>query len=450
MEIIPSIFRLYDIRGKYPEELNEESAFRIGQAFALFLKTPNPKIVVGRDDRLSSESLFESFVRGVLDKGGSVTDIGLSTTPMLYWARFFFGFDGGVEITASHNPPQYNGFKMVKKGSVAIRGGKGLNEIKEIAENLKELASNKKIKVIKKNITNCYLDSVVKGFNLKEFRNFLVVADTVNGVSGPVLKELFKRLPFKKIHLFEKLDGSFPNHDPDPLIEKNLDYLKKEVLKKGADFGIAFDGDGDRIIFVDENGETISGDLMLALISKKILGKNPGEKILYDIRSSNIVKEVILENGGTPVLSRVGHAFIKEKMEKENVLFGGEVSGHFYHRENYFYEVPFFVFLTVGEILSETGKPLSELIRPFRKYYASGEINLKIENREEKIKKVKECYEGKGGKISELDGLRVDFPEWWVLIRPSNTEPILRLTIEAKTERALYEKKEELLALLEK
>jgi phosphomannomutase len=446
MKINSGIFKFYDVRGEYPEQINGETAYKIGRAFVSFLDKTNPKIIIGRDCRLSSPELFKNFAKGAVDGGGEVTEIGLSTTPMLYWANAFFGYDGGVEVTASHNPGKYNGFKFVKAGSIPVSGDSGLKKIKEIAEKLDCFSDKRELLINHKEVLKDYLEFNCKDFDFGSFEDYKIIIDTANSVSGLVIRELAKKNSFKIHFLFDNMDGSFPGHDPDPLVEKNLDYIKKEILARKADFGLAFDGDGDRMVFVDEKGISVSGDLMVALMAEWLLKEKPGAKILYDIRSSNIVRETILANSGQPVLSRVGHSPIKEKMRKENILFGGELSSHFYYKNNYFCEDPLFVFFKVLEIMSKTGKTFSELINPLRKYFHSGEINLKVSDGKEKMEKTKVRY--KDGKILEIDGLRVDFPDWWFLLRLSNTEPILRLIIEARNKELLEEKKEELLALL--
>ncbi|MDD5145548.1 MAG: phosphomannomutase/phosphoglucomutase [Candidatus Pacebacteria bacterium] len=446
MKINQAIFKAYDIRGKYPGEINKNSAFQIGKGFASFLKVRKPEIVVGRDNRLSSLDLFSGISKGVSSQGGRVINIGLSTTPMLYWACANFKHDGGIEITASHNPPEYNGFKLVKRPALPISEVSGLEEIKILAgKNLKEKKGN--FPLTKKEVLKEYSKFNFDKFPKENFRNLKIVIDTANGVSGLIIPEISKKFPFKICHLFKKLDGSFPNHNPDPSKSENLISLQKEVAKRKADLGVAFDGDGDRIAFVNENGNIVPNDFILALLAGYLLRENPKNKILYDLRSSNIVREVISESGGTPVISRIGHSFIKEKMRKENILFGGELSGHFYHKDYYFCEAPIFVLLKICEILSNEKRKLSEIIFEFEKYCHSGEINFEIKDKEGKIREIKNRYQS--GKIIEIDGLRVDFEDWWFLVRPSNTEPLLRLILEAKTKELLEEKRKELSDLIE-
>jgi len=440
------IFRAYDVRGRYPDEINEQEAYKIGRAFVKFLKKRNPDIVIGRDNRFSSKSLKEALLKGMIDSGANVIDIGFSTSPMFYFTVAHFKFDGGVIVTASHLPSEYNGFKFVREGALPVSEKTGLKEIKNLVNREQFFRENKKGKISKKKIISEYLKFNLRGFRFIKNKKIKLIVDTANAVPGILIPYLKKALPFKIYSLFGKLDGNFPNHSPDPLIEKNLERLKREVKLKRANLGIAFDGDGDRIIFVDEKGKRISPDLITGFLSGLILEKNPGQKILYDLRSSKIVREIISQKKGLPVMGRVGHSFIKERMRKENILFAGEFSGHYYHRDHYFSEAPLFVLFTILKELSETQKPISRLIKPYQRYFHSGEINFKIKNEEEILSKFVKKY-GKG-KISRLDGLRIDFKNWWFLVRPSQTESVLRLVIEAETKKLLLKKQKELVALI--
>ena len=436
MKINPSIFRAYDIRGIYPSTLNEKGAYLIGRAFARFLRKQKPKIVVGRDGRLSSPALFKWLAKGIMDEGGRVINIGLSTSPMLYWACAYYKFNGGINITASHNPPEYNGFKLVREKAVPISEESGIREIRDLVlkGNFQKL---KKGKIFGKQVLEDYIRFNFKNHDLKGIKPLKIVIDTGNAVPGVIAPRFFKKTKCKIHHLFPKLDGSFPNHLPSPHEEKNLGALKKEVLKRKADLGIAFDGDGDRIVFVDERGRLIPGDLIGALLVSLILKKNPGEKILCDVRSSNIIRDVIKENKGIPVIGRIGHSFIKEKMRKENIIFQGEMNGHYYLREHYFSEAPFFAILNVLEQMSKTGKSISGLVKQFKKYFYSGEINFEVKDKKKVLKTLENKF--KTGRILKIDGLRIDFPQWWFNVRPSNTEPVLRLVVEAKTKKLMEE-----------
>lgn len=445
MAINQSIFKAYDIRGIYPSDINEDIAYRIGRVFCRVLGKSNPKIVVGMDNRLSSRALREKLVQGILDSGADVVDIGLATTPMFYFAVANYDFDGGIIVTASHNPAAYNGFKLVREKALPMSGETGIQEIKKLVGLPLPEAKNRG-KRLSKDVLADYINFNLRGQNLAELKPLKVVVDTANAVPGLVISEIAKKMPCEIIHISKKLDGSFPNHSPDPLIKDNLKDLIAAVKEKKADMGVAFDGDGDRIVFVDEKGKPIPGDLIIALLASIILKESPGEKILYDVRSSNIIAEVVRKAGGVPIIYRIGHSFIKEKMKEEKIAFGGEFSGHYYSREHYFCEAPLFVMLKVLAAVRQ--KKASEVIISYQKYFHSGEINFKIENKDETIKKLKEEYSD--GRFLEIDGLRVDYQDWWFLARASNTEPVLRLVIEAKTAKLLAEKKKELSALINK
>ncbi len=415
------IFKAYDIRGIYGEQLNEDIAYKIGRAFAVYIGS---KIVVARDNRLSSDSLFEALTRGITDEGSDVYNIGLSTSPMFYFAVSNLVCDGGVIITASHNPSQYNGFKMVRSDAMPLSGEDGINQIKQLVEE-NNFSSSKKGNISTLDITDKYVNSFeIKKYNLK------VVVDTANSVSGLIVNRMFRGVSL--FHLFSELDGSFPNHEPNPLEEKNIKDLREKVLEYGADIGIAFDGDGDRVFFVDEKGELISSDLIIALIAKLI-----DKKVLYDLRCSNIIKETARDS----VMWRVGHSFIKKKMKDEDIFFGGEYSGHYYLKQgSSYFESPYFVIYKLFEAMEN--KKLSELIAPFKKYYHSGELNFEVKDKQSIIEKVEKNYSY--GKITKIDGVRIDFDDWWFLLRGSNTEPILRLIIEAKSKELLDSKIKEI------
>lgn len=445
VNINPKIFKAYDIRGLYPRDINEKAAYLIGQSFVKFLKrgADKPRIVVGRDNRLSSPALGCNLIKGIVGAGADVVDIGLATTPIFYFAVAHYGYSGGAIVTASHNPAPYNGFKMVRKNALPISAETGLKDVQRLSKLAIE-SVNPKGQVVKKEVIKDYVAFNLGWMNKKISPSLKIVIDTANAVSGIVVSEIFKRLPCEVSHLFKKSDGRFPNHPPDPLVGENLKALRAAVKDKKADLGIAFDGDGDRIIFVDEKGEIVSGDIITALLAVLVLKENPGAKILYDVRSSNIVKEAIENAGGASVVSRIGHSFIKEKMRKENIIFAGEFSGHYYHKDHYFCESPFFVLFKLLPEISR--KPFSELIKPYQKYYHSGEINLEISDKKTALNRLKKQYAS--GRFLEIDGLRVDYPDWWFLARPSNTEPVLRLVVEAQTKELLDKKKKELLALL--
>lgn len=459
MNINTYIFKAYDIRGKYPEEINENIAYQVGRYFIRLLKKQSKqkkfKIVIGRDVRFSSLNLFKGFVAGLQQEGARAVDLGLIPTPMLYFAVSHYNYDGGVMITASHNPNPYNGIKLVRAKAIPIGGDTGIFWMRDmiIRKPFLEPKVFKIKKILRKNISRDYVDFIFRLAKAKpgEFKGISVALDAGNGTGGEITLKILKKVGVKVYSLCIKPDGSFPNHIPDPLQEKNLKDLKELVKNKKPNFGIALDGDADRIIFVDEKGKAVSGDFISALMAKIILSQMREKflrpKILYDIRSSNIVPETIRNYGGKPIPSPIGHALIKEKMRKLNIIFGGELSGHYYLGRELFYEVPGFVLLSVLREMRQASISLSALLQELNKYYHTGEINFKVEDKQGIIRKLKKIYSGKG-RITEIDGFRVDFKDWWFLVRPSNTEPLLRLVIEAKTKKLLEEKRKGLYNLI--
>lgn len=430
------IFRAYDIRGKYPSELDEELAYKVGKAYVKLLKCK--KVVIGRDMRLSSNSIFDALAKGITDSGCDVVDIGMSTTPMLYHASRIY--EGGIMITASHNPGKYNGIKLCREKSIPIGKDNGLEKIRKYVEKGKFKDINKKGKITKKDFFKTYVSSL-RRFS-KGIKDIRVVVDTGNGMAGLVVPDLFKEIDVKLFPLFFKIDGSFPNHQPNPLLSKNLRSLKKKVKEKKADIGIAFDGDADRVIFVDEKAREVPADLITGLIAREILKKKKGT-ILYDLRSTNAVREIIEENNGKAKMCRVGHAFIKRQMRKQNALFAGELSGHYYFKEANFTDNAVIAMFYVLKLMSSSKSRLSELVDSLRRYHDSGEINFKVDDKDKIIAKIEKKYSS-CSKVTYLDGVRFDFKDWWFNLRKSNTEPYLRLNIEANSKKLLLEKKKEI------
>jgi phosphomannomutase len=459
----PNIFRLYDIRGVYPDELNGEVVYRIARAFVQFLSKRNKKttqtIVVGRDTRLSSQDFADAFVRGVMDEGGIVRDLGLSITPSVYSFVADNNFDGGVNITASHQPNPFNGLKLVSSGAAPIGGESGLIEIQRIAENI-SAASAKKSGGERKNISNVLEDYVRSQVQLGSYhrqgldmRGISVAADAGNGTAGPFARKFFEMLGVNYEPLFFEPDGRFPNHVPDPLLPENVKDLVGLMGRKPFDLGVAFDGDGDRILFFTEEGRRIRGDEILALVARSALIKQKGQRILYDIRASRMVKEVIEKYGGVPVLpplgAPVGHTLIKHIMRRENAQLAGELSGHYYLGSPYFYEVPFFILSEILKELSQSKMKMSELVTSLEsKWYHSGEINFKIEDKSGKMEELASRFSD--GDLSRLDGIRIDYPDWWFNARPSANDPVLRLIVEADSQEKLEEKLAALTALIGK
>lgn len=446
MKINPEIFKAYDIRGFYPEEINEETAYNIGRA--LVQHTGAKKIVVGYDMRESSPKIEEKLIEGSTDQGADVIRIGMASTPEVYFASWKMeGVDAGVIITASHNPAEYNGMKFCLKGAVPIGEGSGMEEIRDSAinENFKE-ADKKGIAQENRDFKNIYLDYIT-GFYKKGLGKKKVVIDFANGM-GILDKPVYEKLSdeIELVYMYDEYDGNFPNHEANPLKTETLETLQKRVMEEKADLGIAYDGDADRVGFVDEKGDVVSMDYLIALLAKEVLKKNPGGLVLYDLRSTNAVGEVIKKAGGRIGRCRVGHSLIKKQMRDEGAIFAGELSGHYFFQENSKAEMSTLAALMLINLMNETNKALSELTQDLKRYYHSGEINSDVEDKEAVMEKLKEIY--KDGKLDEMDGVRIDFEDWWFNVRPSNTEPKLRLNMEAKTKELMEEKRDELLKII--
>ncbi|MCH7641339.1 phosphomannomutase/phosphoglucomutase, partial [Patescibacteria group bacterium] len=431
MTIDPSIFKMYDIRGIYPETVNENIAYKVARAYSEILKRENPnkelKIVVGNDMRLSSPSIKERIIKGLVDSGLNVVDIGLVTTPTFYFGVAYYDHDGGIQISASHNPPKYNGFKMTRAGAVPVSGESGIDEIKDMVIKGKFPEVKEKGTVTKReNIVDEEVRVQREGIGWQKIKSFKVVVDTGNGMGALDVKAIFADLPCKLVKLNFNLDGNFPVHVPDPLKEENLRWVKESVVKEKADIGIAIDGDGDRWFFVDEKGETVDQPILRGLMAQIELKENPGATVCYDIRPGRITKDMIEEAGDRAVVTKVGHSLIKETMIKENAIFGGESSGHYFYKFDYgTFEAPVVLVLKFLLYISEQNKPLSEILQPYKKYYNSGEINSEVEDKKGKIKEVAEKY--KDSKISYLDGVTLEYADFWFNVRLSNTEDLLRL-----------------------
>jgi phosphomannomutase len=438
------IFKAYDIRGVYPEDINKEVAFKIGRGLVTLLSQNSKKrkkVLLGRDNRLSSSLLLKAIKEGINKQGADVIDIGIATTPMFYFAAKHFRTDGGAMITASHNPPEYNGFKIIKEKAANIGKGQGMETLRNIVKGNNFSTVKYTGKSEKRNIMPDYLKMNFNFVKAKGIAPLRLVIDTANATASPIIPYIKKKIPQLRIyHLFSKLDGRFPNHNPDPTIESNLLPLINEVKKRKADFGIAFDGDADRIVFIDEKGKKIDGDLLTAFIAKTILTTNKGAKILADISSSKIVEDVVRESKGKFCLSRTGHSFIKPKMVKEGICFGGEKSGHYYLGANSSFETPLFVLFKVLSEVSKSKGKFSDLFKPFEKYINSGEINFQIKEKKEALSKIEKIFLQKKLRLSKIDGLKAVGKDFWCLIRPSNTEPLLRLIVEAQNSKLLEEK----------
>ena len=436
------IFKAYDVRGVVPDELNEEVARRIGAAFADFVAAPS--VVVGRDCRPSSPSLVEAFVDGVTGRGTDVVDIGLATTDMLYLASGRLDVPGAM-FTASHNPPRYNGLKLCRAGAAPIGQDSGLLELRDAAAADPAPAAARGT-VSRRDMLEEYVDHVVSFIDPNAMAPLVVVADAANGMAGLVLPPIFERLPAKLVGLYLDLDGSFPNHQADPIQPENQADLRRAVRENGADIGLAFDGDADRVFLVDERAEGVSGSLVTALVAEAMLEREPGAKVIHNLICSWVVPEVVRERGGEPIRTRVGHSFIKKVMAETGAIFGGEHSGHYYFRDHYRADSGLIAALVVLDRLSRAGVPLSELLAPYQRYHASGEINTEVADQQAAVERVTASFAD--GRVDRVDGLTVEYDDWWFNVRPSNTEPLLRLNVEAKTAELLAEKTEAVLDVI--
>ena len=437
------IFKAYDVRGVVPDELDEDAARAIGGAFAEWSGVPT--VAVGHDCRLSSPSLASAIREGIASRGTDVVDIGPASTDLLYFASGNLDV-AGVMLTASHNPPEYNGMKFCLPGARPVGEDTGLHEIRALAERPEVPSSPAPGRIREERLLDAYADHVLSFIDAASIRPLTVVADTANGMGGLILPTVFERLPVTLVHLFPELDGTFPNHPADPIDPENQRDLKREVLAERGDVGLAFDGDADRVFLVDELAEGVSGSEVTALVARAMLEREPGATIVYNLICSWAVPEVIREHGGNPVRTRVGHSFIKQVMAESGAVFGGEHSGHYYFRENYRADSGLIAAVVVLEQLSIGDAPLSEVLAPFRRYPSSGEINSRVEDQAGKIVEVAAAY--RDGREDRTDGLTVEFDDWWFNLRPSNTEPLLRLNVEARDEELLKAKTAEVLGLI--
>ena len=445
MALDPKVFKAYDVRGIYPNELDEGGAYAVGRAYAEVFE---PRAVaVGRDMRLSSPSMAEAVVRGVTDAGIDVVDIGLVGTEMLYCAVGSLGLDGGVTVTASHNPKEYTGMKIVRRGALPVGGDSGLLDIRSRAMRgfgRPERAGS----VTFQDVSGTWAERVLSFISPEAVKPLRVVIDAANGMAGAMLPPLLERLPIDAVPCYFELDGSFPNHEPNPLLPENRQFIVAKVLEEKADLGIAFDGDADRCFFVDDTGEFVPGDFMTALLAEAILEKEPGGTIIYDVRASWAVPDTVEAAGGTALVNRVGHAFIKHRMRKEDAAFAGEVSGHYYFQDFFQADSGVVPMLLLLELLSKKGLPLSEILAPLReRYFLTGELNTPVADVAVKLQELKERF-GPEGDVSHLDGISVTGPDWHMNVRPSNTEPLLRLNLEARSKDLMEQKRDEVLAVI--
>jgi phosphomannomutase len=443
----PAAFKAYDVRGLYQSELDEEGAYAIGRAY---VEQFEPRaIAVGRDMRTSSPSMAQALIEGAADGGADVADIGMVGTEMLYHAVGAHGLEGGICVTASHNPKEYTGMKIVRRGALPVGGDSGLLDVRDRA-----LAGFGPVvgrgDVSRLDVWPGFVEKVLSFVDADAIAPLRVVVDAANGMAGAMLPPVLERLPsLDVVRCYFEPDGTFPNHEPNPLLPENRAYIVERTRTEGADLGVAYDGDADRGFFVDDTGDFVPGDFITALLARSMLERDPGGKVIYDVRASWAVPRTIEEAGGTPLVNRVGHAFIKHRMRKEDAVFAGEVSAHYYFREFTQADSGVVPFLLVLELLSRTDRKLSDILSPFRaRYYLTGEINTPVADVALKLQEIKEHYVAAGGRISHLDGISVEFDDWHFNVRPSNTEPLLRLNLEALTEQEMTSRRDEVLALI--
>jgi phosphomannomutase len=446
MALDAKVFKAYDVRGIYPSELDEEGAHAIGRAYVEQFEPS--RVAVGRDMRLSSPSMAQAVIRGASQGGAEIVDIGMVGTEMLYFAVGELGLDGGVMVTASHNPKEYNGMKIVRRGAMPVGGDSGLLDIRDRALSIRATPGPGPEASETVDVYAPFVDKVLSFVDAGAIGRLRTVIDAGNGMAGAMLPPILERISVDAVRCFFEPDGSFPNHEPNPLLEENREFIVGKIAEERADLGIAFDGDADRCFFVDDTGEFVPGDFITALLAESMLQKERGAKIIYDVRASWAVRDTVERLGGVPLVNRVGHAFIKERMRKEGALFGGEVSGHYYFRHFNHADSGTIPALLMLELVSGRGQKLSEILAPFRaRYFLTGEINTPVPDVALKLQELKEHFAGEG-ELSHLDGVSVTAEDWHMNVRPSNTEPLLRLNLEALDRALMESKRDEALAVI--
>ncbi len=443
----PAVFKAYDIRGVYGRELDEDGAYAVGRAYVEAFEPR--RIAVGRDTRLSSPSMAAAVMRGATDGGADVLDLAMVGTEMVYFAVGDLGLDGGVCVTASHNPKEYTGMKIVRAGALPVGGESGLLDVRDRALNF--VAQSHKVSsrgtVEPHDIWPAFVEKVLSFVDVEAMRPLKVVLDAANGMAGAMLPPVLERLPIAAVTCHFEPDGTFPNHEPNPLLPENREFIVRRTTAEGADLGVAYDGDGDRCFFVDDTGDFVPGDFVTALLAEAILEKEPGGKVIYDVRASRAVPETIERAGGEALVNRVGHAYIKHRMRQEGAVFGGEVSAHYYFRDFSQADSGVVPFLLMLELISKRGRKLSELLAPYReRFFLTGEINTPVADVAQKLRELEERYAD--GTVTQLDGISVDYDDWHFNVRPSNTEPLLRLNLEAMSEELMERKRDEVLELI--
>ena len=444
----PRVFKAYDVRGLYGPELDEEGAYAIGRAYVEHFEPRS--IAVGRDMRISAPSMAAAVMDGAADGGADVRDLGMVGTEMVYYAVGELGLEGGICVTASHNPRQYTGMKIVRRGALPVGGDSGLDDVRKGAQ-AGFGAVQRRGEISSLDVWPGFVEKVLSFVDVDAIAPLRIVVDAANGMAGAMLPPVLARLPqVEVIACYFEPDGTFPNHEPNPLLEENRAFIIAKTREEGADLGVAYDGDADRCFFVDDTGEFVPGDFVTALLAEVMLGKSPGGTVLYDVRASWAVPSTITAAGGTALVNRVGHAFIKHRMRTEDALFAGEVSAHYYFRDFTQADTGVVPFLLMLELISTRGARLSEILQPFRdQYFITGEINTPVVDVPLKLQEIKERYAAEGGRISHLDGISVDFDTWHFNVRPSNTEPLLRLNLEALSEPEMIARRDELVALIQ-
>ncbi len=445
-KIDPTIFSAYDIRGIYGQTLTDDVAYNVGRAAAFYLQAP--EIAIGRDMRLSSPQLAAALIRGITDQGVNAVDLGMTTTDELYFAVGKFNFPAGVMITASHNPGRYNGMKFCRAQAYPVSLETGLSDIRDLAIRGEFPEPAQKGQVMQRDVSDAFVEHALSFIDVTAIKPLKVVIDAGNGMAGMIVPKVFKRLPCTLVPLYFELDGNFPNHPASPIEPENMADLQKKVREIGADLGAAFDGDADRMFPVDEHGNIIDGSMVTALMSQSLLRKHPGSTILYNLIVSKSVPALVQSMGGTAVRTRVGHSYIKAEMRRLNAIYGGEHSGHFYFRDNWYADSGLIAFLLTLELVSVEGKPVSELLKPLDKGVRSGEINTRVSDVQSKLQALEDHFGKDAQSVDHLDGITVDYGDWWFNVRPSNTEPLLRLNVEASSRALMEQKRDELVAFI--
>ncbi|MEI7759934.1 MAG: phosphomannomutase/phosphoglucomutase [Thermoleophilia bacterium] len=443
----PGVFKAYDVRGVHGSELDEEGAYAIGRAYVEHFAPRT--IAVGRDMRVSAPTMAAAVMDGAADGGADVRDIGMVGTEMLYYAVGELGLEGGICVTASHNPKQYTGMKIVRRGALPVGGDSGLTDVRAVAQaGFGAVTTRGTITPL--DVWAGFVEKVLSFVDVEAIGPLRVVVDAANGMAGTMLPPVLAHLPrVEIIPCYFEPDGTFPHHEPNPLLEENRAFIVAKTLEEGADLGVAYDGDADRCFFVDDTGAFVPGDFITALLAEVMLGKSPGGTVLYDVRASWAVPRTVAAAGGTALVNRVGHAFIKHRMRKEDAVFAGEVSAHYYFRDFTQADTGVVPFLLMLELLSKRSTKLSQILQPFReRYFITGEINTAVADVPLKLQEIKERYTAEGGRVSHLDGISVDFDTWHFNVRPSNTEPLLRLNLEALSEAEMTARRDELVALI--